>query len=53
MSQKGKPLTFNQKTMCKIRGLNPDNYVLLKNTHAALYLLDLRYNKVKILYKWN
>ena len=50
---KGKKLNFNQQAMLRRRGLNPDNYVLLKNTHAALCLLDLRYNKVKILYKWN
>ncbi len=50
---KGKKLTANQKTMIRRRGMIPENYRLLKDTHAALYLLDLRYNKVKVVHKWN
>lgn len=46
-------LNHNQKTMLRRRGMDPNNYVLLKNTNAALYLLDLRFNKVKVIHKWN
>lgn len=50
---KGKSLTSNQKTMIRRRGMDPKNYRLLKNTNAALYLLDLRFDKVKVIHKWN
>lgn len=48
-----KPLTYNHKTMLRRRGLNPDNYVLIKSTYVSLYLRDRRDGSIKIITKNN
>lgn len=48
-----KPLTYNQKTMLRRRGLNPDNYILIKNTYSSMYLRDRRDGSLKIIFKQN
>ena len=35
------------------RGLDPENYIVIKETYTSLWLKDIRFNKVKILYKRN
>lgn len=50
---KTKTLTSDQRIMCRRRGLNPDNYRAVKDTYGTLYLLDLRYGKIKVIQKWN
>lgn len=47
------PLTSDHRIMCRRRGLDPDNYRVVKETYGTLYLLDLRYNKIKVIQKWN
>lgn len=43
----------NQITMLKRRHLDPNNYLVIKETWSTLYLLDIRYDKVKIIPKYN
>jgi hypothetical protein len=47
------PLKDHQKRMLLWRGMDPKNYLVIKDTYASLYLLDLRYGKVKIITKLN
>jgi len=47
------PLTCNQKHMLRLRGLDPKNYLLLRNTYAALWLRDIRDGSMKIINKKN
>lgn len=47
------PPKRNQKEMIKRRGLNPADYIVLKDTFASLYLKDLRNGRIKIIYKQN
>ena len=47
------PLTYNQKTMLRRRGLDPENYVIVKNTYSSLYLRDRRDGSLKIIFKQN
>lgn len=44
-------LTSNQRQMLRIRGLDPKNYTLVKDTYTSLYLRDKRDGSLKILYK--
>ena len=53
MCKKYPKLNSDQRIMVRRRGLDPDNYRVVKNTYAALYLLDLRYKKIKVIHKWN
>lgn len=53
MKQNYKKLDSDQRIMVRRRGLDPDNYRVIKSTYGVLYLLDLRYNKVKVIQKWN
>lgn len=39
--------------MLRCRGLDPKNYRYLGETFVTVYFLDVRYDKVKILYKYN
>lgn len=48
---KPQPLKKHQETMLRLRGKNPKNYMVLKDTFTSLYLLDLRDSTVFILYK--
>lgn len=50
--KKTKP-NANQRIMIKRRCLDPNNYLVLKDSKKSLYLLDIRYNKVKIIFKYN
>ena len=47
------PLDDNQKKMLRKRGLDPKNYLVLRNTYAALWLRDIRDGSMKILDKKN
>lgn len=46
-----KPLADHQKQMLRLRGKDPRNYVVLKDTFTSLYLRDIRDGSVVILYK--
>ena len=48
---KPKPLGKNQILMLQRRNMDPKNYRLLRNDWDKLILLDLRYNKIKIVHK--
>lgn len=52
MTEKYPKPNANQSTMIRRRGLDPKNYRVIKDTWCSLYLLDVRYNKVKIIYKY-
>lgn len=43
----------DQCVMIRRRGMDPKNYRVIKDTYVSLYLYDLRFKKVKILYKYN
>lgn len=43
----------NQRSMIRRRGLDPKNYVVLKETISSLYLKDVRSGTIKILAKLN
>jgi hypothetical protein len=47
------PLKYNHRVMLKRRGINPDNYLLIKSTYSSLYLRDIRDGSVRIIYKNN
>ena len=49
----GKKLAYNQRLMLKRRGMNPDNYVLVKDLYSSLWLRDVRTGKIKIVNKSN
>ena len=53
MTEKNTKPNANQKVMILRRGLDPNHYLVMKETWSSLYLLDVRFNKVKILYKRN
>lgn len=50
---KEKPKKFKpcHYQMMKIRGLDPKNFTLVKDTYTSLYLRDKRDGSLKILYK--
>ena len=48
---KGKPLSHNHKSLIKRRNMDSKNYLLIRDDWDKLYLLDLRYDKIKILHK--
>lgn len=49
--QNDKKLNSTHYAMLKIRGLDPKNYTLVKDTYTSLYLRDKRDGSLKILYK--
>lgn len=49
--QNDKKFTSNHRQMMRIRGLDPKNYTLVKDTYTSLYLRDKRDGSLKILYK--
>ena len=49
--QNAKKLSSTHYQMLKIRGLDPKNYTLVKDTYTSLYLRDKRDGSIKILYK--
>ena len=46
-------LTYRQREMLRRRGLNPDNYVLVRALYSTLYLRDIKTGKIKIITKNN
>ena len=51
--EKLKKLNGNHIKAIRRRGMDPQNYLLIRETYACLYLMDIRFNKVKIIYKFN
>ena len=52
MSEKNtKKFKSHHYQMLKIRGLDPKNFTLVKDTYTSLYLRDKRDGSIKILYK--
>lgn len=51
--QKGKKFTSNHRHMIRIRGLDPNNFTLVKETYTSLYLRDKRDGSIKILTKYH
>ena len=43
----------NQSSVIRRRGLDPNNYVVIKETYTTLYLRDQRTGAVKIITKNN
>lgn len=52
-SKKYKRPNGNQRVMLRRRGLDPDNYLVIKDTYSSLYLQDQRNGTIKILAKNN
>ena len=48
-----KKLTSNQKTMLKRRGMNPEDFVLVKDLYSSLWIKNIHTGQVKILNKHN
>ena len=46
-------LKYAHRVMLIRRGLNPDNYALIKETYSSLYLRDIRDRSLKIIFKNN
>ena len=53
MDEKGKPPNSNQATMLRRRGLDPKDFVVVKDTYVSLYVRDLRNGRIKIINKNN
>ena len=41
--------TTNQRTMIRKRGMNPNDYVVVKNTYTSLYIKNIHTGVIKIL----
>ena len=50
MQKNAKP-NKNQKALIKKRGLNPDNYTVLRELNYSLFLIDRRDKTIKMLDK--
>lgn len=46
-------MTYNHKRMIRGRGLDPNNYDVIKDTYTSLYLRDKRTGRIKILTRYN
>lgn len=44
---------LDARKMLKRRGLNPDDYVIVKNTYGSLYVKNIHTGTVKIINKKN
>lgn len=49
----GKKLNSRQKPMVKARGLNPDDYVVIRDLYGSLWLKNVRTGQIKIINKKN
>ena len=49
--QKNATPNKNQKVLIKKRGLDPDNYTVLKELNYSLFLIDRRDKTIKVLDK--
>ena len=45
--------TNNQKIMLRRRGLDPKNFIFVKETYGVLYVRDIRSGKIKPINKCN
>jgi hypothetical protein len=52
-SMEVKKLTSNQKTMLKRRGMNPEDFVVVKDLYSSLWIKNIHTGQVKILNKHN
>lgn len=46
-------LTYRQRQLLRRRGMNPDNYVVVRALYSTLYLKDIRTGKIRIITKNN
>lgn len=53
MAEKKTPFTSTHRKMLHVRGLDPRNYELVKETYGSLYIRDKATGVVKILNKKN
>ncbi len=53
VSMPDQKLTPRQRELLRRRGLNPDNYVLVRALYSTLYLKDIRTGRIKIITKNN
>ena len=51
MATEGKALRNNQRALIRRRNMDPRNYRIIREDWDKLLLLDLRYNKIKIIHK--
>ena len=51
MAYETKPLSKNNIAILKRRQMDPNNYLLIRDDWDKLLLLDLRFNKIKIVHK--
>ena len=51
MAYETKPLTKSNIALLRRRHMNPDNYRLIRDDWDKCILLDLRYDKIKIIHK--
>jgi hypothetical protein len=53
MAKESQRLNSNQISVLRRRGLDPKNYVLVKETYGSLYVRDTCSGKIKIINKKN
>ena len=53
MTEKKKTLTNNHKVSLRRRGLDPKDYVFVKETYGALYVRNIHTGAIKIINKCN
>lgn len=53
MQQKKASFTANQQTMLRRRGLNPNDWALVKSTYGSIYIRNIHTGRIKIINKQN
>lgn len=53
MQQKKTSFTTHQQTMLRRRGLNPNDWELVKSTYGSLYIQNIHTGRIKIINKQN
>jgi hypothetical protein len=48
-----KKLTYNQRHMLVVRGLDPKDYVFVKETYVTLFVRNIHTGQIKIINKQN
>ena len=48
-----KKLTYDQKRILRIRGLDPKDYVFVKETYVTLFVRNIHTGQIKIINKQN
>ena len=51
--EQGSPCTNNQKVMLRRRGLEPKDYLVIKETYGALYVRNIHTGIMKIINNCN